>query len=493
MPIAAHAADQAPAILIAGRWEAPAGGPAIDRVDPATEAPRTPVTPASADQISRAIAAAAGSGWPAASRDDRLAALDRMGAALAARAEALAQVISTEIGAPIDFARSGQVAAALGHLTATRDALAAAPDDTHPPGQPDHRVRHEPAGVAALITPWNWPLNQVVLKVGAALAAGCPMVLKPSELGADTAALFAEAVQDANLPPGTFNLLQGGADVGAALVADPRVAVISFTGSTRAGQSIASAAAIGFRRAVLELGGKSPNIVFADCDLDRAIRQGLAHCFRNNGQSCNAAARMLVERSVYDGAVALAAELADAWPVDAPDRPGAHLGPQVSAAQFARVQDLIESGVAQGARLVAGGPGRPQGFMGGFYSRPTVFADVTPAMRIWREEIFGPVLTMTPFENDAHAIALANDTDYGPAGYIQTGDAARADRVARALRVGMVQVNGQSRMAGAPFGGVKGSGLGREAGLWGIRAFQDIKSISGTVAAQSPRAPMASS
>jgi len=475
----APADADAPAMLIAGRWEAPAGGPAIARADPATEAPRAPVIPASADQIARAVAAAAGSGWQGAVRDARLAALDRLADALGARAEALAHVISTEIGAPIDFARSGQVAAALGHLRATRDALAAAPDDTHAPGQPDHRVRYEPAGVAALITPWNWPLNQVVLKVGAALAAGCPMVLKPSELGAETAALVAAAMQDADLPPGTFNLLQGGADVGAALVADPRVAVISFTGSTRAGQSIASAAATGFRRTVLELGGKSPNIVFADCDLDRAIRQGLAHCFRNNGQSCNAAARMLVERSVYDAAVALAADLAAAWPVDAPDRPGAHLGPQVSAAQYGRVQDLIASGTAQGARLVAGGPGRAPGFARGFYSRPTVLADVTPAMRVWREEIFGPVLTMTPFDGEAQAIALANDTDYGLAGYIQSGDPGRADRVARALRVGMVQVNGQSRIAGAPFGGVKGSGLGREAGLWGIRAFQDIKSISG--------------
>ncbi|MGS4945807.1 aldehyde dehydrogenase family protein [Meridianimarinicoccus sp. RP-17] len=475
----AHALADAPSMLIAGRWEAPAGGTRIPRVDPATEDPRAPVIPASPDQVARAVAAAAGSGWQAASRDDRLAALDRLGAALAARAEALAQVISAEIGAPIDFARSGQVAAALGHLTATRDALAAAPDDTHAPGQPDHRVRYEPAGVAALITPWNWPLNQVALKVGAALAAGCPMVLKPSELGADTAAVFADAMQDADLPPGTFNLLQGGADVGAALVADPRVAVISFTGSTRAGQSIASAAAIGFRRTVLELGGKSPNVVFADCDLDRAIRQGLAHCFRNNGQSCNAAARMLVERSVYEDAVALAADLAAAWPVDAPGRSGAHLGPQVSAVQFAHVQDLIDSGVAQGARLVAGGRGRAPGFTRGFYSRPTVFADMTPAMRVWREEIFGPVLTMTPFEDEAHAIALANDSAYGLAGYVQTGDSARADRVARALRVGMVQINGQSRIAGAPFGGVKGSGMGREAGLWGIRAFQDIKSISG--------------
>ncbi len=457
----------------------PGGSPAIPRVDPATEAPRAAVVPASADQIARAVTAAAGSGWQESTQADRLSALDRLIAAVDARADRFAQVISAEIAVPVDFARSGQVSAALDHLRATRAARAAAPDDTHAPGQPDHRVRYEPAGVAALVTPWNWPLNQVVLKVGAALAAGCPMVLKPSELGSDTAALFADAVQDAALPPGTFNLLQGGADVGAALVADPRVGVISFTGSTRAGQSIAAAAAIGFRRAILELGGKSANILFADCDLDRAMRQGLAHCFRNNGQSCNAAARMLVDRSVYDAAVALATDLAAAWPVDAPDRPGAHIGPQVSAGQFAHVQGLISSGMAQGARLVAGGPGRAPGFARGFYSRPTVFADVTPVMRVFHEEIFGPVLTITPFDTEAEAIAMANDSVYGLAGYIQTADPARADRVARALRVGMVQVNGQSRVAGAPFGGVKRSGMGREAGLWGIRAFQDVKSISG--------------
>ncbi|PWR02843.1 aldehyde dehydrogenase family protein [Meridianimarinicoccus roseus] len=466
-------------LLIGGAWQTAQGAP-LARCDPATEESRPPVIAASPEQVARAVAAAQQSGWQASTPDRRLAALDRLVEAIGARAESFAQAISHEIGAPIDFARRGQVGAALDHLAAMRASFIAAPDDAPvAPDRPGDRVRYEPAGIAALITPWNWPLNQVVLKAGAALLAGCPMVLKPSELGTDTAMLFALCMEDAGLPDGAFNLLTGGAATGAALVADQRVEVISFTGSTRAGQAIAAAAAVGFRRTILEMGGKSPNLLFADCDLPTAIRQGLAHCFRNNGQSCNAAARMLVAREVYDDAVALAAALAADTPVGPPDLSGDHVGPQVSAAQFAHVQGLLGSGLAEGARLVAGGPGRAPGFARGFFTRPSVLADVTPQMRVFREEIFGPVLTMTPFDTEDEAVALANDTPYGLAGYIQTTDPVRADRVARSLRVGMVQVNGQSRVPGAPFGGVKASGTGREAGLWGIRAFQEIKSISG--------------
>jgi aldehyde dehydrogenase (NAD+) len=472
--------ETAPRLFIGGDWIVAEGDADIARTNPATEAVRPPLPVASPAQVAQAVKAAGISGWQSAPRAMRRAALARLIAAIEHRSEAFARTISEEIGAPIDFSRRGQVAAALGHLRATLDAFDGAPDDAPvSPGHPGDRVRYEPVGVAALITPWNWPLNQVALKVGAALVAGCPMVLKPSELGADTALLFARCVQDADLPPGSFNLVLGGADVGAALVADPGVAVISFTGSTRAGQAIATAAAQGFRRTILEMGGKSPNLLFADCDLDTAVRQGLAHCFRNNGQSCNAASRMLVAREIYDNVVALATQVATETPVGAPGQPGDHVGPQVSAAQFAHVQGLIDSAVTQGARVVAGGPGRAAGFAQGFYSRPTVLADVTPRMRVFREEIFGPVLTITPFDTEADGILLANDSPYGLAGYVQTDDPVLADRVARALRVGMVQVNGQSRIAGAPFGGMKASGLGREAGLWGIRAFQEIKSISG--------------
>ena len=481
--MAAAAELGAQGAYIAGRFVPIAPVDEIRRIDPATETPRPPLPCAGPADVEKAVVAAARSGWQATGRGERIAALDRLIAAIADRREDLARTISREIGAPIDFARAAQVGAALDHLAATRAALVAADGDLPvAPDRPADRVRYEPVGVAGLITPWNWPLNQVVLKVGGALAAGCPMVLKPSEFATDTALLFAACVDAARLPAGMVNVVPGGSDTGRALVTHPGVDVVSFTGSTRAGREIAVAAAPDFKRTILEMGGKSPNILFADCDLDTALRQGIAHCFRNNGQSCNAASRMLVAREVYDAAVARAAEIAGAFPVGRPDAPGGHIGPQVNAAQFERVQDLIASGIAEGARCVAGGPGRAPGFARGFYSRPTVFADVAPAMRLFREEVFGPVLTMTPFDDEAEGIRLANDTAYGLAGYVQTADPARADRVARALRAGMVQVNGRSRAPGAPFGGMKASGIGRESGLWGIRAFQEVKSISGAVA-----------
>jgi aldehyde dehydrogenase (NAD+) len=414
-----------------------------------------------------------------ADRAARLTILARLIDEVAARHEDLAQAISREIGAPIDFARARHVTAALDHLRATLDAARTAEDDTAPWDAPEHRVRHEPVGVAALITPWNWPLNQVALKVGAGLAAGVSMILKPSEYASASALIFAGCMARAGAGAGRFQLLLGDGAVGAALVAAPGVDLISFTGSTAVGRRIAQTAAAGFRRTSLELGGKSANILFADCDLDLALTQGLAHCFRNTGQSCNAASRMLVERPIYEAAQARAAEIARDYAVGAPDASGMHLGPLVNAAQFERVQAAIRTGLEEGARLIAGGPGRPDGIARGYYPRPTVFADVTPGMTLFHHEVFGPVLTMTAFDTEDEAIALANATDYGLAAYLQTADPARADRVARRLQAGMVQVNGSSRAPGAPFGGRRQSGWGREAGLWGIRAFQDIKSISG--------------
>ncbi|MCA8883690.1 MAG: aldehyde dehydrogenase family protein [Rhodobacteraceae bacterium] len=466
--------------FISGVWGRPEDGASIALSDPATGAARAPLPCSNAQDVAAAVAAAATSGWEDSDRADRLALLQSVTALIRSRAEEFVAAISAEIGAPVDFARKQQVGTALDHLQSMLAAARAAEDDAPvAPDLPQHRVRYDPMGVAALVTPWNWPLNQVVLKVGAALLAGCPMVLKPSELGSRTAMMFAECMQGAGVPRGVFNLVLGGADTGAALVAAPAVRVVSFTGSTAAGRAIATAAAPQFKRTVLELGGKSANILFADCDLPVAIRQGVAHCMRNAGQSCNAASRMLVAREIYDDALALAAAAAEALPVAAPDRPGDHFGPLVSAGQWDRVQRLIRSGIDDGARLIAGGPGRPEGMAQGYYARPTVFAEVAPHMTLFREEVFGPVLTMTPFDSEEEAVALANDSAFGLAGYVQTGDPVCADRVARALAVGMVQVNGCSRAPGAPFGGVKQSGLGREAGLWGIRAFQDIKSISG--------------
>ncbi|MEM9957106.1 MAG: aldehyde dehydrogenase family protein [Pseudomonadota bacterium] len=478
------------AISIDGAWTSPSGRGRFELTNPATEAPSGWVAVCDETDVDHAVRAARrtfDNGWAHAPKAARLSLLAALIEALELRRAALADAISDEIGAPIDFARSRQVDAGLDHLQETLRAAEQIDDDqAHPTDGPAHRVRFEPVGVAALITPWNWPLNQVALKLGAAIVAGCPVVLKPSELSSRTAVLVAEAMQDAErasqAPPGVFNLILGDGSTGAALVAHPDIDVVSFTGSTDVGRQIAVSAAQSFKRVTLELGGKSPNLLFEDCDLETAISQGLAHCFRNAGQSCNAASRMLVAREIYDDAVALAAQLADTFKVGPPEQPGDHLGPQVSHTQFERVQGLIETGVTEGARLVSGGPGRPDGITTGFYSRPTVFADVASKMRIFREEIFGPVLTMTPFETEEDGIALANDTDYGLAAYLQTGDPARADRVSRKLNAGMIQVNGSSRAPGAPFGGVKASGVGREAGIWGIRAFQDIKSISGAAA-----------
>ncbi|MCL4161402.1 UNVERIFIED_CONTAM: hypothetical protein GTU68_005205 [Idotea baltica] len=281
------------------------------------------------------------------------------------------------------------------------------------------------------------------------------------------------------LPPGVFNFLIGGAETGQLLTAHEQVSAISFTGSTRAGQLVAAAASVGFRRLTLELGGKSPNLLFADCDIATAVRQGIAHCFRNAGQSCNAASLMLVEDGIYDEVVTLAADVADSYRVDSPARSGPHMGPLVNQAQFVRVQNFIEKSIEQGARCVSGGPGRPDGFNTGYFVRPTVLVDVIPDMDIALEEVFGPVLAIMPFRDLDDAILKANHSSYGLAAYVQTNDVQQANKAARRIDAGMIQVNGNSRALGAPFGGTKSSGLGREAGIWGIRAFQELKSISG--------------
>lgn len=476
--------------FIDGAWRAPDSTISAEVIDPATGRAFASIRLADATDVELAVAAArkafdlvdAGteeSGYAHVSY--RIALLDRVVETVLARREDLAGTISREMGAPIDFARASQVDTAIGHIKAIADAARHAAFDA--PISPDRvadRVRFEPVGVAALITPWNWPINQLALKIGAALAAGCSMVVKPSELAPLSAILFAECLHEAGVPPGIFNLINGeGAGAGALLSEHPDVDVVSFTGSTRAGILVAKAAADRVARTSLELGGKSPNLLFADCDLPVAVQQGVAHCFRNAGQSCNAASRMLVERSIYEKAVDLAKEAAIQTCVDLPDRPGSHLGPVVSETQFNRVQSYIEHGISEGARLVAGGVGRVSGLENGYFVRPTVFADVAEDMTIAQEEIFGPVLVMSPFDSEAEAIRLANASVYGLAAYIQTGDPQRADRVAKRLKAGMIQINGVSRAPGAPFGGRKSSGIGREGGLWGIREFQEVKSISG--------------
>ncbi len=466
---------------IDGRWVAPLDGREMAVENPSTEETIATISLGGQADADAAVAAAKAAfpAWSATPKEARIAALERLLDAYKARAGEMAEAISAEMGAPMDLARTAQVGAGAGHLKNTlRVARAFAferPLGEHAPGEV---ILYEPVGVCALITPWNWPMNQVMLKVAPALAAGCTVVLKPSELSPLSSLLLAEMVDAAGFPAGVFNLVNGdGAGVGSRLSAHPDVDMISFTGSTRAGRAISHAAADTIKRVSLELGGKGANLVFADAD-ENAVKRGVRHCFNNSGQSCNAPTRMLVERPLYAQAVETAAEVARKTAVGPAQEEGRHIGPVVSATQFDKIQGLIRKGMEEGARLVAGGPGRPDGLERGHFVRPTVFADVTPDMTIWREEIFGPVLSITPFDSEEEAIALANDTPYGLSNYVQTGDRERARRVARRLRSGMVEMNGKFGGAGSPFGGMKQSGNGREGGAWGLEEFLEVKAVS---------------
>jgi len=469
-------------IYVDGRWIACGSDARQTLVDASTEEPFGTVALASDADVDAAVAAArrAFPAWAATPPEARIAVVERMRTIHLDRTEDMARAISREMGAPIDLARAAQAGAGPRHManfiTAAKDFDFVRPLGAH---APNDRIVHEPVGVAALITPWNWPISQITLKVAAALIAGCPVVLKPSEIAPLSAVVFAEIVDAAGLPPGVFNLVVGnGPGAGNRLATHPDVDMVSFTGSTRAGIAITKAAADSLKRVALELGGKGANLVFADAD-EKAVERGVRQCFVNSGQNCNAPSRMLVERSIYQRSVGTAAEVARSIAVGHSSEPGAHIGPVVSQRQFERIQGLIETGIAEGARLVAGGPGRPAGFNRGYFVQPTVFADVDNAMTIAREEIFGPVLSIIPFDTEEEAVAIANDTPYGLTNYVQSGDGARRNRVARLLRSGMVEMNGKPRGAGSPFGGVKASGRAREGGRWGIEEFTDVKSISG--------------
>lgn len=468
---------------IDGAWRAPIEAKSIEVINPANEKPYAVISAGSAKDIDLAVAAArkAFPSWSETSAADRIGYIRRLVEIYEARLEEMAKAISLEMGAPITLARESQAAAGLSHTKAFIAAFENFEfEELLSPKFSNQTIVREPIGVCGLITPWNWPMNQIALKVIPALAVGCTVILKPSEIAPMSAMLFAEFVDEAGFPQGVFNLVNGeGAVVGEALSQHPDVDMMSFTGSTRAGTAVSRAAAATVKRVSLELGGKSPNIVFADADLEKTIARSLAHCFENTGQSCNAPTRMLVERSVYDKAVELARKVAEGTKVGDPAEEGDHIGPLSSSIQFEKVQKLIQKGIDEGARLVAGGTGRPDGFTEGDFVKPTVFADVNNDMTIAREEIFGPVLAMIPFDTEEEAIAIANDTPYGLAAYIQTGSPERAKRVARKLRAGMVQINGTSRAPGSPFGGYKQSGNGREGGKWGLEDFMEVKLISG--------------
>ena len=466
---------------INGQWVISIDGREMPVENPSTEKKIATITLGGVADVDMAVAAAkdAFPSWAATNSSERIAALERLMEVYKTRAEDMAQAISREMGAPIALAKTAQVGSGAGHLKNTiRTAKAFVferPLGDHAPGD---MIIHDPVGVCALITPWNWPMNQVMLKVAPALAAGCTVVLKPSELSPLSAILLAETVDAAGFPPGVFNLVNGdGAGVGAHLTAHPDVDMVSFTGSTRAGVAISKAAAEIVKRVSLELGGKGANIIFADAD-EKAVTRGVRHCFNNSGQSCNAPTRMLVERLIYDQALETARTLAEKTEVGPADIEGRQIGPVVSEIQFNKIQYLIKRGMDEGATLIAGGLGRPEGLNRGHFVRPTIFADVTPDMTIWKEEIFGPVLCISPFGSEEEAITLANDTPYGLTNYVQTSDKTRARRVARLLRSGMVEMNGKFSGAGSPFGGMKQSGNGREGGAWGLEEFLEVKAVS---------------
>ncbi len=468
---------------IDGAWVPAEGKDRFTVVDPSTEEPYATIALGSEADTDKAVSAArrAFPEWAATAPETRIAYAEKIYDIYKRREDEVAEAISASMGAPIDFAKRSQASAGSGNIKALIDA-AKAFEWKRSYGPDDHILTMDPVGVVGMITPWNWPVSQTTLKVVPAIIAGCTAILKPSEFTPLDAILLAEMVDEAGVPPGVFNLVNGdGEGVGSQLSAHPEVDMISFTGSTRAGMAISKAAASTLKRVRTELGGKGANIIFADADED-AVKRGVRRCFENTGQSCNSPTRMLVDRAIYDDAVEIARETAEATRVDSAHHEGRHLGPLVSERQFGRVQSLIEKGIEEGARLVAGGPGRPEGFNRGFFVRPTVFADVTNDMTIAREEIFGPVLSMIPFETEEEAIAIANDTPYGLQNYVQSQDGARCNRVARQLRSGIVEMNSRPRGSGAPFGGFKWSGNSREGGTFGLEEYVEVKSISGWAA-----------
>ena len=463
---------------INGQWVSPAEPNDFPVINPSTEEQCAVISLGSQADTDAAVTAAktAFEGWSQTSKTERLALIKRLAEVYKDRAEEMAQAMSLEMGAPIDLSRSSQVGAGSWHMEgfiAAFESFAFERDFTD-----SEKTLLEPIGVCALITPWNWPMNQIVLKAIPAMATGCTMVLKPSEIAPLSGLLFSEFVHEAGFPAGVYNMVNGdGVGVGTQLSSHPDVDMVSFTGSTRAGIAISKAAADTLKRVSLELGGKGANIIFADAD-DKAVTRGARHCFQNSGQSCNAPTRMLVHSSRYDAAVDEAAKIANSTHVGPASQDGRHIGPVVSEVQFDKIQKLIEVGMSE-ARLVAGGLGRPDGLNRGYYVKPTVFADVTNQMTIAREEVFGPVLSIIPFETEADAISIANDTPYGLTNYVQTVDDEKRRRVARRLRSGMVETNGIGLAKGSPFGGYKQSGNGREGGLYGIEEFLEVKAVSG--------------
>ena len=465
--------------FIDGAWVAPQSADRVAVVSPSSEEAICDIALGDERDVERAVRAArkAFAGWSQTSPQARAALLDRIHTLMRERAEWFAAALAAEMGAPIGYARTAHVPLAAEHLRVARDNLASYPFLVQ---RGKTAVVREPIGVCALITPWNWPIYQITAKVGPALAAGCTVVLKPSELSPLSALLFAEVIEDAGVPAGVFNLVNGsGATVGAALASHPQVDMVSITGSTRAGVLVAQAAAPTVKRVAQELGGKSPNIVLPDADLPRAVSLGVAAAFRNMGQSCSAPTRMIVPRNVLDQVEALAVAATGQMIVGDPFDEATTHGPLANRAQFVRVQEMIEAGIDEGAKLIIGGPGRPAQCDRGFYARPTIFSDVRTDMTIAQEEIFGPVLAILPYDSVDEAVAIANDTVYGLGAHVQGENKALLHAVAAKIRSGQVHLNYPAWDPQAPFGGYKQSGNGREYGIEGMEEYTEVKSILG--------------
>jgi aldehyde dehydrogenase (NAD+) len=473
--------EQKKNFYIDGQWVTPSKSNDFEVIDPSTEEICAIISLGSESDTNHAVKAAKNSflAWWDTSKEKKLELLNNLLNIYQKRSLDMAQAISLEMGAPKDWSINEQSQSGEDHIKTFINQFQNFEFENYLDQEKGNYISYEPIGVCALITPWNWPINQIALKVLPALAAGCTMILKPSEIAPLSAMLFAEMIHEAGFPKGVFNLVNGdGPGVGTQLSSHPDIDMVSFTGSTRAGKLITKNAADTIKRVSLELGGKGANIVFADAD-EKAVRRGVRRVFNNSGQSCNAPTRLLVENSIYERAVKEAIEVAEKTDVDIANKEGRHIGPVVSKVQYDKIQNLINEGIKEGAKLVAGGPDRPSHLKKGYFVKPTVFADVNNEMTIAKEEIFGPVVSIIPFSTEEEAIKISNDTAYGLTNYIQTNDTNKAHRVARQLRSGMVEINGEGFADGSPFGGYKQSGNGREGGKWGIEEFLEVKSISG--------------
>ena len=466
---------------INGKWVAPVKPNDFDVIDPSTEEAFAVISLGSKEDTDKAVIAAkeAFETWKETSKEERVELLEKFCEIYNRRWNEMVEAQSMEMGAPLDFASEIHTKMGADISKNVIDILKDFNFEHQFDPKSNNQIRYEPIGVCGLITPWNYPMNQIVLKVIPALAAGCTMILKPSEVAPVSGVLFAEIIDEAGFPPGVFNLVNGNGEVvGNHISGHPDIDMVSFTGSTRAGKLIQKNAADTIKKVTLELGGKGGNIVFEDSYPD-AVRDGVRTIMSNTGQSCDAPTRMLVQRSIYDRAVKEAVDEANKIKVDVASKKGDHIGPLVSKVQYDKVVNLINEGIKEGATLAAGGPDLPSGLNKGYFVKPTIFTDVNNDMKIAREEIFGPVLSIIPFDTEEEAIKITNDTSYGLGNYLQTEDKEKAQRVARKVRAGTVYINGQGAETGAPFGGFKQSGNGREGGLWGFTEYLEVKAITG--------------